>query len=122
VNVCVPTPHAVDVTAPAEHSNYGFADCAATLDVTAAAFSTGLRQGPKIDLAVKDFKPKPDEDKMIQGLCKSSTMIVLIPRWQPRAVVGSSYRTADCRAEARGGEGDRHAVQDPRCSGELVGR
>lgn len=71
VNVCVATSHAVEVAEPAETPNYGFADCAAILDITSAAFPTGLRQDPTIDLPVKDFKPKSDDDKRLQDLCMS---------------------------------------------------
>lgn len=65
------TPHNVDVENPREERNYGFADCAAILDVTSAAFPTGLRQDPAIDVPIEDFKPKSDEDKRLQGLCES---------------------------------------------------
>lgn len=82
VNVCVATPHAVDTPSSAQWRNYGFADCAAILDVTSAAFPTGLRQDPAVDLPVKDFKPKSDEDKRLQDLCKYLLYIGLTFRWQ----------------------------------------
>lgn len=69
MNVCVATPHAVDTPTSPQWRNYGFADCAAILDVTSAAFPTGLRQDPGIDVPVKDFEPKSDEDKRLQDLC-----------------------------------------------------
>jgi hypothetical protein len=72
VNVCVATPHAVDTVTSPQWRNYGFADCAAILDISSAAFPTGLRQDPAIDVLLEDFKAKSDEDKRLQDLCKSS--------------------------------------------------
>ena len=69
VNVCVATPHTADTPTSPQRRNYGFADCAAILDITSAAFPTGLRQDPAIDLPAKDFKPKSDEDRRLQDLC-----------------------------------------------------
>jgi hypothetical protein len=71
VDIGVAAPHHVNVDAPPEDRNYGFADCAAILDVTSAAFPTGLRQDPAIDVPIEDFEPKSDEDKRLQGLCES---------------------------------------------------
>jgi hypothetical protein len=115
VNVCVATPHAVDTPTSPQWRNYGFADCAAILDITSAAFPTGLRQDPAIDVPVEDFKPKSDEDKRLQNLCKSSLWIGLITRWQPRAVGRCTYWFADRWSATRGRKGDWDVVQDSRC-------
>jgi hypothetical protein len=112
VNVCVATPHAVDTVTSPQWRNYGFADYAAILDISSAAFPTGLRQDPAIDVPVEDFKPKSDEDKRLQDLCKSSLWIGLITRWQPRAVGRCTHWFADRWSATRGRKGDWDVVQD----------
>jgi hypothetical protein len=42
---------------------------------TVAAFPTGLRQDPTIDLPIQDFQPKSEDDKRLQGYCKLSNML-----------------------------------------------
>jgi len=115
VNVCVATPHAVDTVSSPQWRNYGFADCAAILDVTSAAFPTGLRQDPTIDLPVEDFKPKSNKDKRLQDLCTYSLMSGLISRWEARAVGRCTHWFANRWPETRGGKGNWDAVQDTRC-------
>lgn len=113
MNVCVATPHAVDTQGPHPERDYGFADCAAILDVTAAAFPTGLRQDPVIDVPAKDFKPKSDEDERLQHICTFSLMIGLMARWRAGAVGGCTDRAADCGAETRGRKGYRNVEHNP---------
>ena len=84
VNVCVATPHTVDVDPAVSGASYAFADCAAILDITSAAFPTGLKQDPAVDLVDKDFKPRSDEDKRLHDFCELfplSRLIILIDRW-----------------------------------------
>jgi hypothetical protein len=70
VNVCVASPHFIDTGATGEEPGWGYADCAAILDVTCASFPTGLRQDPNIDVLDKNFVPRSDEDNKQQDLCE----------------------------------------------------
>jgi hypothetical protein len=51
--------------------SWGYADVAAILDRTAAAFPTGLRQDPAVDIPVKNFQPRSELDRELQDACKS---------------------------------------------------
>lgn len=67
VNVCVATPHTVHVVPSIAGPSYGFAGCAAMLDVTSAAFPTGLRQDPLIDLPVKELQAEISRGQKTPG-------------------------------------------------------
>jgi hypothetical protein len=70
VNLCVAAPHSIGIKERPPAPAYGFADCAALLDLTCAAFPTGLRQDPEIDTPNKDFKPRSDLDEELQNTCE----------------------------------------------------
>lgn len=68
--MCVASPHFIDTGSGGDEPGWGYADCSAILDITSAAFPTGLRQDPDIDVIDTDFKPRSAEDKKQQDLCK----------------------------------------------------
>lgn len=70
MNLCVAAPHSIGIKEESPAPAYGFADCAAILDLTCAAFPTGLRQDPEIDTPIADFKPRGALDKELQDACE----------------------------------------------------
>lgn len=72
-NYCIAPPHILDCDGTYKEPRYGWTDASAICDRTVAAFPTGLRQDPEIDLPIKDFQPKSEDDKRLQGYWKCSS-------------------------------------------------
>jgi hypothetical protein len=69
INVCVGIHHETGTETLYKAPSRNYCDAAVSLDITSAAFPTGLYQDPAIDLP-RQISPKSEEDKRLQNACE----------------------------------------------------